>query len=60
MDYENGSVSVETGELIVVPRGTAHKSFAAEEAKIMLIEPAGTSNTGDKKDFFTRNGTEWL
>ena len=60
MDYEEGSAPVEAGELIVVPKGTAHKPFAAEEAKIMLIEPSGTSNTGDKKDSFTREQTEWI
>ncbi|MFP4564718.1 MAG: cupin domain-containing protein [Spirochaetia bacterium] len=60
MDYENGAVFVESGELVIVPKGTAHKPYAEEEAKIMLIEPGGTSNTGGKKDSFTREQIEWI
>lgn len=36
------------GELFVVPRGIEHKPVAEEETHILLIEPAGTPNTGDK------------
>ncbi|HEU6444804.1 MAG TPA: cupin domain-containing protein [Gaiellaceae bacterium] len=35
------------GELFVVPRGVEHCPVADEEAHILLIEPAGTPNTGD-------------
>ncbi len=36
------------GELFVVPRGIEHQPFAEEETHIVLIEPTGTPNTGDK------------
>jgi mannose-6-phosphate isomerase-like protein (cupin superfamily) len=35
------------GELCVVPRGAVHRPRAAQEAKVLLIEPAGLPNTGD-------------
>jgi mannose-6-phosphate isomerase-like protein (cupin superfamily) len=35
------------GELFVVPRGVEHCPKAAEEAHLLLIEPASTINTGD-------------
>ncbi len=35
------------GDCYVVPRGVEHKPVAAEEAHILLLEPAGTVNTGD-------------
>jgi mannose-6-phosphate isomerase-like protein (cupin superfamily) len=35
------------GELFVVPRGVEHCPVADDEAHILLIEPAGTPNTGD-------------
>lgn len=35
------------GELFVVPRGVEHQPYAEEEAHILLIEPAGTPNTGN-------------
>jgi mannose-6-phosphate isomerase-like protein (cupin superfamily) len=40
-------VDLEEGELFVVPRGVEHCPRADEEASLLLIEPAGTVNTGD-------------
>ena len=39
-------VTLHAGELFVVPRGVEHRPVAAEEARVLLIEPGGTSNTG--------------
>ena len=36
------------GELFVVPRGVEHCPIAEEETHLLLIEPAGTPNTGDE------------
>jgi len=47
LDFRDGSVTLKAGEMFVVPRGVEHKPFAASECRIMLIEPAGTVNTGD-------------
>jgi mannose-6-phosphate isomerase-like protein (cupin superfamily) len=40
-------VELDEGELFVVPRGVEHCPRADEEASLLLIEPAGTINTGD-------------
>jgi len=40
-------VELDEGELFVVPRGVEHCPRADEEASVLLIEPAGTVNTGD-------------
>jgi len=40
-------VELSPGELFVVPRGVEHCPRADEEAHVLLIEPAGTPNTGD-------------
>jgi len=40
-------VTLGPGEVFVVPRGVEHQPFAADEAHLLLIEPAGTPNTGD-------------
>ncbi|MFD0359757.1 cupin domain-containing protein [Streptomyces sp. NPDC127110] len=42
-----GDVVLEPGELFVVPRGIEHRTVADEETAILLLEPAGTMNTGD-------------
>lgn len=36
------------GDLYVIPKGIEHCTSAKEEAHLLLIEPAGTPNTGDK------------
>ena len=41
-------VELGPGELYVVPRGVEHCPIADEEAHVLLIEPAGTPNTGDE------------
>jgi mannose-6-phosphate isomerase-like protein (cupin superfamily) len=42
-----GDVVLRPGELFVVPKGIEHSPFAEEEVHLLLIEPAGTPNTGD-------------
>ncbi|MDQ2830004.1 MAG: cupin domain-containing protein [Chloroflexota bacterium] len=41
-------MTLEPGELFVVPRGVEHQPFAAVETHLLLIEPTGTPNTGDR------------
>lgn len=41
------TVSLDAGDLFVVPRGVPHCPRADDEAHILLIEPVGTANTGD-------------
>ncbi|MFJ9466213.1 cupin domain-containing protein [Streptomyces caniferus] len=43
----DGEVELGPGELYVVPRGVEHCPVAEEETAILLLEPAGTLNTGD-------------
>ncbi len=42
-----GDVTLGPGEVFVVPQGVEHCPVAEEEAHLLLIEPAGTPNTGD-------------
>lgn len=44
---EQGDVELRPGELHVVPRGVPHCPVAEAETHLLLIEPAGTPNTGD-------------
>ncbi|MGQ0603353.1 MAG: cupin domain-containing protein [Anaerolineales bacterium] len=43
------TVTLGPGELLVVPKGVEHCPFATEETHLLLIEPTGTPNTGDKR-----------
>jgi mannose-6-phosphate isomerase-like protein (cupin superfamily) len=45
--FRDREVTLGPGELVVVPRGIEHLPVAEEECEVLLIEPAGTANTGD-------------
>ena len=49
-----GDVTLGPGEVFVVPKGVQHCPVAEEEAHILLIEPTGTPNTGNKATAVTR------
>ena len=46
------------GELFVVPKGVEHCPKADEEARVMLIEPRETVNTGDAGGDLTADPVE--
>ncbi len=47
IELREGVVHLGPGDLYVVPAGVEHRPVADEEAHLLLIEPAGTPNTGD-------------
>jgi mannose-6-phosphate isomerase-like protein (cupin superfamily) len=47
IEMRGGTVTLGPGEVFVVPRGVEHRPVARREAHLLLIEPAGTPNTGD-------------
>lgn len=48
------TVTLQPGQLFVVPRGVEHCPYAPEEAHLLLIEPTGTPNTGNAATAATR------
>lgn len=47
LDVEDQTHVLRAGDLFVVPKGVRHRPRAEREAKVLLIEPKGTPNTGD-------------
>ncbi len=43
------AVTLEPGDVLVVPRGVDHQPCAEEEVELLLIEPTGTPNTGERE-----------
>jgi mannose-6-phosphate isomerase-like protein (cupin superfamily) len=60
IDFRDGPVKLKQGELLVVPKGIEHKPRAEEECHVMLIEPAGTPNTGDAGGGRTVETPDWI
>lgn len=54
------TISLTNGEMVVIPKGVDHKPFARHECQILLIEPAGTVNTGNEIGDFTAPDGDWI
>lgn len=52
------TIELGEGELYVVPKGVLHAPHAETECHILLLEPAGTVNTGDADEPGTTG--EWI
>jgi mannose-6-phosphate isomerase-like protein (cupin superfamily) len=60
IEFREGKVDLKAGEMFVVPKGVEHKPFAKSECKVMLVEPAGTINTGDASGEMTVEDNIWI
>ena len=58
--FRDGEVVLRSGEMFVVPRGVEHKPVAHRECKMILVEPAGTINTGDARSALTAKDGVWV
>jgi len=56
----DGKVTLSEGEMYVVPKGVEHKPVAEDECHILLIEPAGTVNTGETVNERTAPNDVWI
>ena len=55
IDFRRGgedewSRTIAACEMLIVPRGVEHRPVAADEVLLLLFEPLGTRNTGDRED----------
>jgi mannose-6-phosphate isomerase-like protein (cupin superfamily) len=60
IELESGPVTLNPGDLYVVPRGTRHNPVAADECWIVLVETVTTKHTGDVVTERTRSIEEQL
>jgi mannose-6-phosphate isomerase-like protein (cupin superfamily) len=58
--FRDSEVSLFEGEMYIVPKGEEHKPVAEDECSILLIEPAGTVNTGKVESELTKENPEWI
>jgi len=60
IQFHDGNVVLSEGEMFVVPQGVEHKPVAEQECHILLVEPAGTMNTGDVVNERTVTDSVWI
>ena len=58
--FKDETVLLKEGEIFVVPKGVEHKPYSKKECKILIIEPKGIINTGDKKGELTAKEDVWI
>lgn len=58
--FRDGDVIVSAGEMFVVPSGVEHKTAAGRVCKALLVEKAGTVNTGDATSDQTAPADAWI
>jgi len=60
IQFRNGSVTLNEGDMFVVPKEVEHKPVAEQECHIMLVESVGTLNTGDVVNDKTAPNDVWI
>ena len=50
IEFEDKTLTLQPGEIVIIPKGTLHKPIAEEEVEVMLFEPIETLNTGNAVD----------
>ena len=60
IDFEDGSVDLSAGDLLVVPKGVRHRPRAERECHVLLLEPRGVVNTGDAGGDLTAEPDQWI
>lgn len=60
IEFRDGKVKLESGEMFVIPKGVEHKPVANSECKIMIVEPKGVINTGDSESELTAQSDVWV
>ena len=60
IDFRDGHVFVNSGEMYVVPKGVEHKTSAETTVKMMMIEPCGVLNTGHEGGERTAENDIWI
>ena len=60
IQFRDGNVVLKEGEMFVVRKGVEHKPVAANECHILLVEPAGTVNTGALVSERTAANDVWI
>ena len=60
IEFENETVQLNEGEMLVGPKGVVHKPYADSECKVMLVEPRGVVNTGDADSELKADNDVWI
>ena len=60
IEFRDGAVTLNPGEMFVIPKGVEHKPFAKRLVQVMLVEPKGVVNTGNSGGELTAENDIWI
>jgi mannose-6-phosphate isomerase-like protein (cupin superfamily) len=60
IEFRDSVTRLKIGEMVVVPKGVEHKPVAENECQILMIELAGTVNTGEADSDLKVETLDWI
>jgi len=60
VDFRDGPVFVNSGQMLIVPKGIEHKTHADEECELIMFEPETTLFKGNVESEKTAPEPEWI
>jgi len=60
IEFRDGAVTLNPGDMYVIPRGVEHKPFAKGLVQVLLVEPKGVVNTGEYSGALTAENDIWI
>lgn len=60
IEFRDGKVTLNKGEMYVIPKGVEHKPFAKGLCQVLLVEPKGVTNTGGTGGELTAENDIWV
>ncbi|PKD20728.1 mannose-6-phosphate isomerase [Salegentibacter salinarum] len=60
IEFRDKKITLNEGEMFIVPRGVEHNPVAPEEAWVLLFEPATIKHTGEVKNKRSVENLDWI
>ncbi len=58
IEFRDKSITLNEGDMTIIPKGVEHKPIAHEEVWLMLFEPRNTKHTGEVEHELTKHDLE--
>ncbi|OUS09900.1 mannose-6-phosphate isomerase [Nonlabens dokdonensis] len=60
LELRDQTITLNEGEMYIVPKGVEHKPIAKEEVHVLLFEPAMIKHTGEVEHELTKDKLDWI
>lgn len=60
IDFRDKTVTLNSGEMLVVPKGTEHRPHSENGCSVMIIENANTEHTGGIESDLRKENHDWI